>query len=385
MAGIVKEVIMKKEPQKTKVWIVIWGLKDGGAETLAREYARLVNPDKFDATIVTMYPFTNTANYRRAQEAGLKMRSIFSRRNMFTRAIRIFLGRWYVPFTIKRMLAKERPDTIHFNSEMACHFATLKKELSGINLLYTCHSEVDKHFTDVEEAAVHLLIQNHDLRLIALHEDMRKELNQRFRKKDTVVIRNGIDLSRFRHCGIERSAKRESIKIPQDAWVIGHVGRFSKEKNHTFLLKVFREIVRRKSNAHLLLVGNGELQEEIMQEINRMNLHDRVTILSHRMDIPELLRVMDVMVFPSFFEGLSVTLVEAQAAGLKCVISDSINPANILSEKTISVSLEQGPSAWADIALDDSIKTEHYGNIDDYDMNREIHRLEGLYVGQLDV
>ena len=62
---------------KTKVWIVIWGLKDGGAETLARDYAKLVNPEKFDATIVTMYPFTNTANYQCAKAAGLKVQSIF--------------------------------------------------------------------------------------------------------------------------------------------------------------------------------------------------------------------------------------------------------------------------------------------------------------------
>ena len=135
----------------------------------------------------------------------------------------------------------------------------------------------------------------------------------------------------------------------------------------------------------MLLVGSGELQEEIAQTISQQQLDGRVTILSHRTDIPELLHAMDVMVFPSFYEGLSVTLVEAQATGLKCVVSDSINPANYLSKTTIPASLSASPELWADIALDECARNDSYGNIEDYDMSREIHRLERLYQGQQDV
>ena len=370
---------------KTKVWIVIWGLKDGGAETLAREYARLVDKQKFDTTLVTMYPFTNTANYRHAEAAGLKVRPIFRKRNGITRAVRVLLGKWYIPMALKTMLAKDRPDAIHFNSPMAYYFAPLKRHLSGVKLLYTCHNEVSKHFFDKEETAVRELIREPGLRLIALHEDMKKELGQRFGKEDAVVIRNGVDLNRFREKRNDRNTIRKAIGIADDAFVVGHIGRFSEAKNHTFLLKVFQALAARKSNAQLLLIGNGELQEQIRQEISRQGLEDRVTILSHRTDIPDLLHAMDVMVFPSLYEGLSVTLVEAQASGLRCVISDSINPANYLSENTIPVSLEKSADFWAEIALDDTVKNTEYGNIEDYDMNREIRRLERLYQGELDV
>lgn len=370
---------------KTKVWLVIWGLKDGGAEVLSREYARLVNKEKYDATIVTMYPFENTANHRRAMEAQIPVISILKKRNVITRVVRVLFGKWYIPHVLKTMLLKERPDTIHFNSPMAHYFVPRKKQLSGVKLLYTCHSEVNKHFFDKEEKAVRQLIQSPGLRLIALHEDMKRELDQCFGVNDTVVIRNGVDLNKFREAGKSREEVRRSIGIAEKAYVVGHIGRFSKAKNHAFLLQVFQKIAQRKQNAHLLLVGSGELQEEIMQTIRQQHMEDCVTILSHRTDIPELLHAMDVLVFPSFFEGLSVVLVEAQASGLKCVVSDSINPANYLSEKTIPVSLSESAETWAEIALDEAVKHTDYGNIKEYDMNQEIRRLEGLYQGLMDV
>lgn len=364
---------------KTKLWLVIWGLKDGGAETLAREYARLIDPQKFDATIVTLYPFENTANYRHAQEAGLRVASIFKRRNVITRAIRVLCNQWYIPLALKRMLAKEKPDTIHFNSAMAWYFVPLRKELSHAKLLYTCHSEPDKHFFEKEEKAVRLLIRENGLRLIALHEDMKQELNKRFGVDNTAVIKNGVELDSFRRPGKDRSATLQSIGIPQEAFVVGHVGRFAEEKNHKFLLRVFQEIASRKPNAHLLLVGSGELQNAVEQEIKEKQLESHVTILSHRSDIPDLLHAMDVMVFPSFYEGFSVTLVEAQAAGLKCVVSDAVNRSNFLSEKTIPMSLKASAAQWAETALDDTVKNETYGCLEDYDMNREIRNLERLY------
>lgn len=369
---------------KTKVWIVIWGLKDGGAETLAKDYARLIDKQAFDATIVTVYPFENTANYRRAKEAGLRIISIFKRRNVITRGVRVLFGKWYVALRLRRMVIKERPNVIHFNSPMAHYFLPIKSAISDVRLFYTCHNEVNKHFFEKEEMAVRLLIRDNGLRLVALHEDMRNELNQHFDTDDAALIKNGIDIRSFRTKKTDKWTTLQSIGISPDAFVVGHVGRFSKVKNHGFLIKVFGEILKRNDSAHLLLIGSGELQSEVEQMISRYQMKDHVTILSHRSDMPELLHAMDVVVFPSLYEGLSVTLVEAQAVGLRCVVSDSINPANFLSSNTIPVSLEADVKVWADIALDPEIKNKEYGCIEDYDMCREIHRLERLYQGCLE-
>lgn len=370
---------------KTKVWIVIWGLKDGGAEVMARNYATLVDSRKFDATVVTMYPFDNTANYRQAMAADVKTLSVFKRRNTASRLIRLLIGKWYIPFKLKKMLAKEKPDAIHFNSQMAYCFTSLTRELNGVQMLYTCHSEPKKYFAQEEKQAVCQLIADHGLRLVALHEDMKAELDAMFPGQKSVVIRNGVDFNRFRKTGCDRADTRSSLGIAPDAYVVGHIGRLSKVKNHIFLLKVFREIVEKKPNAHLLLIGSGEMKDQITQAITELQLDNRVTLLSHRTDIPELLRAMDVVVFPSLFEGLSVTLVEAQVSGLKCVISDTINPANLLTDQTIPVSLDASADVWAQTVLDDVIRNENYGNLEAYDMNREIHRLERLYQGELEV
>lgn len=366
---------------KTKVWLVIRGLKDGGAENLAREYAQYVDPNQFEATIVTMYPFVKYANYRRAMAAGLRVISVFERRNVFTRGVRVLFGKWYVPFRLRRMLAKENPDVIHFNSPMVVDFMPAAKALVGRRLVYTCHTEVHRHFLAEEEAGVRELIKQQGIRLIGLHEDMRKELDARFGVNNTVVIKNGVDIDRFRRYARPNIEMRESVAIPKDAFVVGHVGRFSQVKNHNFLLKVFKEITRRKNNAHLLLVGNGELEAEVRRQVGELGLESQVTILSHRTDIPELLSVMDVMVFPSFYEGLSVTLVEAQASGLRCVVSDSINHENFLLETTIPMSLNSDAAEWADAAMDNERRNADYGNIENYDMKREIRRLEKIYQG----
>lgn len=366
---------------KLKVWQVIWGLKDGGAENLARAYAQFVDKAQFETTIVTMYPFVTSANYKRAMAAGLRVISIFKRRNAFTRGVRVLLGKWYVPFRLKRLLKQENPDVIHFNSPMAVDFLPAAKSLTGQKLVYTCHSEVQKHFFTAEEAAVRQLISQQDMRLIGLHEDMRKELNARFGVDNTAVIRNGVDIDQFRKGSRPNIATRESIGIPKDAFVVGHIGRFSQVKNHEFLLKVFKEIARRKDNAHLLLIGNGELEETVRKQIQELNLDSRITILSHRTDIPELLNAMDVMVFPSFYEGLSVVLVEAQASGLRCIVSDSVNQENLLLDTTIPISLQADVNEWADAALDEQRRNAAYGNIEDYDMKREIRCLERVYCG----
>lgn len=366
---------------KTRVWQVVWGLKDGGAENLAREYAQLLDKDRYDTTIVTMYPFIHTANYQKAMDAGLRVISVFKRRNAFSRAVRVLCGKWYIPFVLRRLLTKEKPDLIHFNSQMAKVFLPAKKKLVGKRLVYTCHNEVQKHFFTEEEAAVRALIGLYDLRLIGLHEQMRKELNTRFGVRNTVIIRNGVDIDRFRACTRPNAGIRELIGIPQGAFVVGHVGRFSLAKNHEFLLNVFKEILQRNDDAHLLLIGNGELEGQIKQQIAELRLAERVTILSHRTDIPELLSAMDVMVFPSFFEGLPVTLVEAQASGLRCIVSDVVNKETFLLDTTIPMSLDSGVSAWADAALDDSRRCTEHGNVDDYDMKKEIRRLERVYCG----
>jgi glycosyltransferase involved in cell wall biosynthesis len=165
------------------------------------------------------------------------------------------------------------------------------------------------------------------------------------------VLHCGIDLETFPR-GTSRDAARARIRaawnIPADAFVIGHVGRFDTPKNHDFLMDFAAEAMLRDPSAVLVLVGNGRLQNTIRERTIQMSLDSRVVFAGVREDVSELLAAMDVFVFPSKYEGLGLALVEAQAAGLPCVISDAIpREADLVTELVQRLSLRESAAAWA--------------------------------------
>ncbi|AXI10784.1 glycosyltransferase family 1 protein [Oceanobacillus zhaokaii] len=146
----------------------------------------------------------------------------------------------------------------------------------------------------------------------------------REKSKKAIILNNGIEADKFRYSKEIRHAIRESLGIEKDALALGHVGRFAHQKNHIFLLDIFAEIYNRIPNSYLLLAGDGPLKEKIMAKTRELHLENRVRFLGIREDIHALLQAFDMFIFPSIHEGLPVTLIEAQGAGLPCVISDNI-------------------------------------------------------------
>ncbi|MBD3107614.1 glycosyltransferase [Bacillus sp. AGMB 02131] len=168
------------------------------------------------------------------------------------------------------------------------------------------------------------------------------------------IIKNGIDLDSFKYSPVVRGDIREELNI-NEKFVIGHVGRFETQKNHKFLIQVFHQIYMKNKNAVLLLIGDGNTKKEIIEMVNSLNLKDSVKILGLRNDVSKLIQGMDVLLFPSLYEGLPLTLIEAQTAGLPCFISDSIASETKCSEFVSFLSLEDKPEKWADAIL----KEEH--------------------------
>ena len=138
------------------------------------------------------------------------------------------------------------------------------------------------------------------------------------------LLHNAVDLSVFRYDEEGRGRVRAELGMGDGALLVGHVGRFAKQKNHPFLLEVFREIHARRPDAKLLLAGGGEGEEAVRRQAEALGLKDAVVFAGVRADIPAVLSAMDVFAFPSFYEGLPNTVVEAQACGLSCVIADTI-------------------------------------------------------------
>jgi glycosyltransferase involved in cell wall biosynthesis len=142
--------------------------------------------------------------------------------------------------------------------------------------------------------------------------------------EEVYLMRNAIDLEKFTFSGEKRNAIREALGIGRDALVLGHVGRFAKEKNHSFLLDVFSRLRKLQPEARLLLLGDGELFEAVKAEAARAGLADGVIFAGRQADVGAYMSAMDVFVMPSLFEGLGIVLIEAQANGLPCVASDQV-------------------------------------------------------------
>lgn len=164
------------------------------------------------------------------------------------------------------------------------------------------------------------------------------------------VIWNGIAVEDFCFDAEKRNRVRRQEGLEKQL-VFGHVGNFLPVKNHLFLLEIFARIVRRKKNSRLLLVGDGELRNEIEKKADELGIKEQVLLIGVRNDTADLLQAMDLFFFPSKYEGMPIALVEAQAAGLPCLISDTITEDVIVTGLVQKESLCSGAQIWADKAL----------------------------------
>lgn len=137
------------------------------------------------------------------------------------------------------------------------------------------------------------------------------------------ILPNAVDLEKFRFSPEDREQTRKAMEAG-DRVILGHVGRFSLQKNHAFLIEIFEAFHQKHPQSELWMAGVGELQEQIRTLVKQKGLEDSVRFLNLRKDVPDLFNAMDALVLPSFFEGLPVVGVEAQACGLPVVCSDQI-------------------------------------------------------------
>lgn len=167
-----------------------------------------------------------------------------------------------------------------------------------------------------------------------------------YKDGDVKILHNALDLDVYRFGLEERKRVRAEFGIKESEILCGHVGRFSPQKNHDFLIDIFSELCKEHSNYKLLLVGNGELEEKIREKCADKGLQDKVIFAGVRSDIPAVLSAMDVFVFPSLYEGMPNTVIEAQATGLPCVISDTITKEAKITDLVRFASLNNPVGSW---------------------------------------
>lgn len=203
-----------------------------------------------------------------------------------------------------------------------------------------------------------------------------------FPGKEAIVIPNAIEKDKFCFNKEVRLRKRKELGIT-DELVFGHIGRISYQKNHKLLVDIFAETVKIEPNSLLLIIGVGEKEDEIREQVKNLGLEKKVRFLGKRTDVNELYQAMDLFVMPSYFEGVPVVGIEAQFANLPCFFSDKVPQEVAFSPLTHFISLNAAAKDWAVEILDKVHKASDRENLkitdDRYDIDKSYVYLENYY------
>ncbi len=366
-----------------KVVQYIYGLRTGGAETLITNYALNFNQNLVDLTIVCHYRL-NTYYENILEKANIKviylsdyMKLNPSDSNPLTRKINLFSA-------TRKILNEINPDVVHFHLSVAPYilFSAIGK---SYRLFLTVHNEPEviwdgKLWSTLDYLCTKKLIKRKNLRLISLNAMMDDQLKTIFKTNNVTVVNNGIDFKKFKKNNCDKKLK-DKLSISEDITVIGHIGRFSEAKNHKFIIEIFNSYYKINKNSKLVLVGVGELEDDIKIIVNSYSLENDVIFLGERHDIPSVISIFDLFIFPSLYEGLPVTLVEVQKMEIPSLISSTIKKDIILSNYIWIENLSHNSDQWAakiDKILISKPKFESKG-LDDWDINQVCNKLLRIY------
>ena len=208
--------------------------------------------------------------------------------------------------------------------------------------------------------------------------------NKTFDEGKVLVVNNGIDVDSYSFNEKIRKEKRKELKIKDTDIVIGHIGRFMKQKNHEFLIDIFNELYKENNNYKLMLIGQGPLQDEMKQKVKDLGIEDAVMFLGQKTDANKYYQAMDLFLFPSLYEGLGMVFVEAQSAALPSVASTEVPVIAQVSDRAYFIGLNQPIKVWTDkikevINQDRKVDIKKIKNAG-YDIVTEAKKLEQKYI-----
>lgn len=378
---------------KKKVLHFIHGLNTGGAETLVKDYVLGLDKSKYDVSILC-YEHRDSSYENILEKAGIEIIYACDNMRLWNKKgiIPKIIDHYQLYFVLRKKLKEINPDILHthLNVNRYVKFARLSK---NIKIFHTVHTEPQKIWFNGsfqrkrDFQAAKWLVRHHRQRMIVLHNDMQQEVNKLFHISDAVVLNNGINFSAFENAK-SKDEMRVKLGISQDSFVIGHVGRFVESKNHMFLINVFKKIYDCDKNAFLLMVGEGEEKKIVKNIMDNSPMKKNYLILSNRSDIADIMRAMDVFIFPSKYEGLGIVLIEAQKSGLPCWVSDTVPSYAKVTNLVNFCSLDISEKEWAEKILKTKNREHQETFIDkrkmvppEWDMKNVIKRLEKIYEG----
>ena len=327
--------------KRNKILIIAASLRIGGAEKVARDIALYAPEGKYEFHYIV---FGDEVGAYETQviEKGAKVFHWAEPSENYLKFFRNLIS----------LMKKEGYHAVHAHNMFNCGFTMLAGTITGVPVRIShSHSALASNpsFSKrIYERIMQFLILRCSTDLVACGVAAGKRL---FGDRDDVqLILNGIDMAQFAYNTQKRDTIRRELQL-EDRFVLGHAGHLAGVKNQAFLLDLMPHILKKRPDAMLLLLGEGDDRPMLEQKIRDMKLNDSVIMTGNVTNVADYLSAMDVFVFPSLYEGLPLSILEVQASGLPCIISDSVPKDVFLTDLIHPLSLKDPREQWIDAIL----------------------------------
>lgn len=361
---------------KIRILHVVTTMNRGGLETMIMNYYRHIDKSKIQFDFLVHRDFEADYDQEIKQLSGHIYH--LPRLNPFSRNYRK---------EFKQFLKEHSYQIIHVHQDCLSSIALKVAYKNGVptRIAHAHSTSQDKNIKYLIKRFYMRSIPKYATHLFACGKEAGDWM---FQGKSYEIMNNAIDSQNFKYDELLRNNVRKILSIKDDEVVIGHVGRFNYPKNHEFIIDIFHELSQKDKKFKLLLVGTGDLGNKIKEKVKELNLQDKVLFLGNRNDVNELMQTMDIFLFPSHYEGLPVTLVEAQASGLPIIKSNNVPDQCKITPYVWSLSLDDHVDTWVNKILEvyesfERTDTSKYIKDAGYDINSNVKWLEDFYLSEV--
>lgn len=289
--------------------------------------------------------------------------------------------------TMKKLMKvlRNSHDIIYFNTSSFYNISAYKyaKKLKYRKIIVHAHNTKDTSRSEVLQILHYfnrIYVNKIATKKLACSKNAAEWIFGKKEVSNVKIINNAIDTEKFEFNQKNREEIRKRLNI-ENKFVIGHIGRFIYQKNHDFLIDIFNKVVSEKSNSVLLMIGEGELKQQIEEKVKKYKIEDKVIFYGTTDKVYELYNAMDCFVFPSIYEGFGIVLLEAQANGLPCYASDTISENVKITNLIKCISLSKGPNEWAN-SIKKDVRNHANTNMNkfkEFDIRNNILKIEDIF------
>lgn len=344
----------------------------GGVESVIMNYYENIDRTKFQFDFICDDDSTNIP-YEKIEKLGGKVILVPPYQKVFK----------YIK-TLKKIFKENNYKIVHSNINTLSVFPLYAAKKAGVPVRIA-HSHSTSNKKEWKKNAVKNVLRPFSKKNANVYFAC-SELAARYlfgnKKGKVTIINNAINLEKFKFNQEKRDKLRKGLKIEDNEFVVGHIGRFVAQKNHTFLIDIFNELHKENKDTVLLLIGQGPLQDQIKEKVRELGLEDSVRFAGQVDNASDYYNAMDVFVLPSLYEGLGMVLIEAQANELPCIASTEVPKKASVSNQVEFISLKEENKKWADNILRKNrkdCKFVYTKDYEKYDIRKECQKLQDEY------